>query len=167
MNIDINLHTKVADLLQTYPQLEGMLITLSPIFAKLRNPVLRRTVAKMATLQQAATIAAISPSLLIQKLREEAGLPTINVGLSDDGDIQEIKPSWFDSCKIVIILDARPIIEAGKSPMQKILELASKQEKGSIMNVIVPFRPVPIIDILKSKGFKVWSQDLNNFFFKE
>jgi len=37
---------KVAELLETYPQLEEVLIDLSPTFKKLKNPVLRRTIAR-------------------------------------------------------------------------------------------------------------------------
>lgn len=52
--MEINLQTKVAELLGAYPQLEEQLLKLSPTFAKLKNPILRRTVAKVTSLQQAA-----------------------------------------------------------------------------------------------------------------
>ena len=41
-------------LLEHCPELEDELLALSPAFAKLKNPILRRTVAKVATLCQAA-----------------------------------------------------------------------------------------------------------------
>ena len=44
--------TKVGELLDAYPELEQLLMAMSPAFEKLKNPVLRRTVAKVATLQQ-------------------------------------------------------------------------------------------------------------------
>ena len=56
--------TKVADLLKSYPELEDVLIAMAPPFKKLKNPVLRRSVAKLATLQQAA---AVGPSLRGQR----------------------------------------------------------------------------------------------------
>jgi len=74
MKTDINLQTKVANLLESYPELEDILMELSPVFSKLKNPVLRRTIAKVTSLQQAAGVAGISPPLLIQKLRKAAGL---------------------------------------------------------------------------------------------
>ena len=48
--------TKVLQLLEAYPALEDLLIDYVPAFRKLKNPVLRNTVAKIATLQQAAAI---------------------------------------------------------------------------------------------------------------
>ena len=50
--------TKVADLLAQYPELEDVLISMAPPFRKLKNPVLRRSVAKVASLKQAATVVA-------------------------------------------------------------------------------------------------------------
>ena len=51
--------TKVAALLDAYPELEGVLIGIAPPFKKLRNPVLRRSVAKVASLRQAAAVTRI------------------------------------------------------------------------------------------------------------
>ncbi|MFI4941789.1 MAG: DUF1858 domain-containing protein [Burkholderiales bacterium] len=47
--------TKVADLLESWPELEEVLIAQAPAFRRLRNPVLRRTVARVATLEQEAS----------------------------------------------------------------------------------------------------------------
>ncbi|MFH0843803.1 MAG: DUF1858 domain-containing protein [Bacteroidota bacterium] len=45
--------TKVLQLIETFPELEEVLINAVPAFEKLKNPVLRKTVARIATLQQA------------------------------------------------------------------------------------------------------------------
>ena len=55
-NLIISPKTKVGELLDAYPQLESVLFDLSPAFAKLKNPILRKTVARIATLQQAAAV---------------------------------------------------------------------------------------------------------------
>ncbi len=49
--------SKVGALLQEFPQLEDVLIQMSPAFGHLRNPVLRKTVAKVATLRQVLGLA--------------------------------------------------------------------------------------------------------------
>ncbi|WP_051522439.1 DUF1858 domain-containing protein [Porphyromonas gingivicanis] len=53
--------TTVADLLEYYPGLEQRLLELSPSFAKLKNPLLRRTVARITTLRRAAQVAGLMP----------------------------------------------------------------------------------------------------------
>ena len=50
--ITISPKTKVGELLDAYPELEPVLMAMSPAFEKLKNPVLRKTVARVATLQQ-------------------------------------------------------------------------------------------------------------------
>lgn len=44
-NLEITPSTKVAELLAAYPELEAVLIGMAPPFKKLKNPVLRRSVA--------------------------------------------------------------------------------------------------------------------------
>lgn len=51
--------TKVFELLLAYPELEALLIEMAPVFKKLQNPVLRRTIARVTTLQQAAQVGEI------------------------------------------------------------------------------------------------------------
>ncbi len=125
MKIDIHLQTKVGDLLDNYPALEEKLIELSPAFAKLRNPILRRTIAKVTSLQQAASIAKIPPAQFVQKLREAAGLSVapIQTDLHEAEDM-EIMPDWYDENRISIRFDARPLIESGQAPLQEIISLA-------------------------------------------
>lgn len=166
--MDINLHIKVSDLLDAYPHLEGTLLELSPAFSKLRNPILRRTVAKVTTLQQAAKVAGISPILLLETLRQAAGLPINNSNESIDIDNeQKDKPEWFGEMNITIRFDARPIIESGENPMQEIIRLSKELQNNQIMELTAPFKPVPIMDLLKSKGFEVWYNNGKAYFMQQ
>lgn len=164
--LDINLQTKIADLLTAYPQLEDKLISISPLFAKLQNPILRRTVAKVTSVQQAASIANIAPPHLVKQLREIVGLTMQNI--EQETDTQNTpKPSWWSEDKIAKCFDATPIIESGESPMQTILQLSSELQGDTILEITAPFRPAPILDILASKGFKVWSENRQNYIYRE
>lgn len=166
--MDINLHIKVSDLLDEYPQLENTLLELSPAFSKLRNPILRRTVAKVTTLQQAAKVAGISPILLLETLRQAAGLPIDNSNESIDiENEQKDKPEWFDETNITIRFDARPIIESGENPMQEIIRLSKELQNNQIMELTAPFKPVPMMDLLKSKGFEVWYNNGKAYFMQK
>ena len=66
-------HTKVGDLLDEYPQLENTLLKLSPTFSKLKNPIIRKTIGKVATLQQVAVVGNLKIDVLINALRKEIG----------------------------------------------------------------------------------------------
>src|SRR5262245_60025801 len=61
--------TKVADLLDRYPELEDVLISLASPFKKLKNPVLRKGVARVASLTHVAAVAGMQVNDLVNKLR--------------------------------------------------------------------------------------------------
>ena len=73
MSLPIGPETTVGAMLEAYPELEGVLLEMAPSFAKLRNPVVRRTVAKVANLEQAAKIGGISLQAMILRLRNVTG----------------------------------------------------------------------------------------------
>ncbi len=161
----ISLVTKISELLEEYPQLEDALTNLSPAFSKLRNPILRKTIARVTTLKQAAAIANIDPGILITTLRKAAGLPDdIAETLPEEENkpnITEI-PEWFSPEKIIIRYDASRALENGEIPMNEILNYSRKLKKGEIFEFTSPFIPYPIIEILKKKGYLVWSEEDKN-----
>ena len=71
--VTITPSTKVAALLDSYPQLEDVLIGIAPPFKKLKNPILRRSVAKVASLRQAAAVGRLPVEELVNKLRDAVG----------------------------------------------------------------------------------------------
>lgn len=160
---EITPKTKVGELLDNYPQLEEVLLKLSPAFAGLKNPILRKTVAKVASLQQAAVIGNIKVDELVNKLRNLAGQePLFSESIESEYIVTEL-PSWVDKSKIVTTFDAREIIESGGSPMSQILEQTKYLEDGDILILIAPFIPAPILDMLKGQGFKIVSQKVENY----
>ena len=69
--MELNPNTKIDDLLTQYPFLLEFLITLSPKFKNLKNPVVRKTMGKVATLKKAAAIGGLKVDDLISKLSAE------------------------------------------------------------------------------------------------
>ena len=65
--------TKIYDLLEAYPELEDILISSAPEFKKLKNPILRKTIARITNISQAATIGGLNVEELVNRLREKAG----------------------------------------------------------------------------------------------
>ena len=149
--------TKVGALLDNYPELEDILIEMAPEFKKLRNPVLKKTIAKITSLRQVAQIGHVSLTDMIRKLRAEAG---IQGGDDFDGELSTDssgKPDWFDESKIVKRLDAREMLDAGEHPVNQVLTKVKDLEKGQIYELVTPFLPAPLIDSVKGKGFQAWS----------
>ena len=71
--MQLNAKTKIDDLLKQYPFLLDYLITLSPKFENLKNPLMRKTIGKVATLEKAALIGGLKLEDLIAALTAEIG----------------------------------------------------------------------------------------------
>lgn len=150
--------TKVGELLDAFPQLENVLLELSPSFAKLKNPVLRKTVARVASLQQAAMVGGLKVDDLVNRLRKEVGQAETTIETENTQYLTTHPPAWFNPANIKERFDATPVINSGGSPIVDILEKTSKLSENEILELKTPFVPAPIIDMLKNKNFQTFSQ---------
>jgi hypothetical protein len=155
-NINISPKTKVGELLENFPKLEAVLIEMSPAFKKLKNPVLRKTVAKVATLQQIAVVGGLKVDDVVNRLRKEVGQSEGSSGSEDSDNLTAFPPDWFETARIIKSYDASPVINSGGSPMNEILVETKGLNSGEIFELKTPFIPAPIIEMLKTRGFKVY-----------
>lgn len=155
----ITFQTKVYELLEDYPQLEDILTEISPAFAKLKNPILRRTIARVTTIQQAAAVAGIEAGEVVRRLRIAAGLSDSDAGVinASCAASESEQPDWFLPEKVIVRYDAVKTLDAGDVPMAEILRLSNSLQEGQIFEFSSPFLPTPILDMLSAKGFKIWS----------
>jgi len=146
--------TKVLQAIEAYPQLEDILISYVPAFEKLKNPVLRRTVAKIATLQQAAAIGNVKVEDLINRLRAEIGQDLFTQ--NDNHMYITETPAWFNESLIAAELDARPMLAAGEHPVNQVMADLKMLENGKIYKLTAPFLPAPLIDKASSMNYAHW-----------
>lgn len=169
--MDITPDTKIGPLLDAYPQLEDVLLSMSPSFAKLKNPMLRRTVGKVATIKQVAKVGNLPLGKLVNDLRTAVGQGQIDV--STDGSTGAApRPGWMEENSVVDTFDARPMIEAGEQPLGHVFAGLNKLKAGEIYKLTTPFIPGPIIDMATRKGFKSWTvhegmETFQTYFIKE
>ncbi len=161
---EITPQTMVSDMLENYPELEDKLIEISPIFQKLKNPLLRKTVAKVATLKQAATIGNVPIGDLINQLRAAAGLNSIDV--KEDSQKKQIKPDWVNKEKVKIEYDAFIDLENGIHPVGKVTKELHDITGDELYLLSTPFVPAPLIQMVEEKGYEVYVDDLGNQMFE-
>ena len=159
MSLPITPETKIGALLDAYPDLEGRLIAWVPEFKKLTNPILRRTIAKVATLEQASKVAGISIRGLVGMLREAAGQEPAGEGRDRDdaGSAQGEAPVWLNHQRVTRTIDADAIIEAGRHPLGEVRRAVAGLAPGDILRLISGFRPVPLIESLARDGYESYS----------
>jgi hypothetical protein len=74
--MEISATTKIDDLLKEYPFLEDFLVRLSPKFKGLKNPIMRKTLGKVATLSKVAGIGGLDLDNFIEALTNEINRQT-------------------------------------------------------------------------------------------
>lgn len=160
-NLIITPKTKVYDLLEAYPQLEEVLIGEAPQFKKLKNPVLRKTIARVTTLAQAAVVGGLKVEELISKLRKEVGQEEVESLEAEEGIINTVKPDWFDTSTLVETLDVRERLNQGEHPIHDVMSAIKKLKNNELLKVVAPFIPAPLIEKTLSLGYKHWLVEQN------
>lgn len=156
--------TKVAALLDQYPELEDVLIGLAPPFQKLRNPILRKTIARVASLEQVAAVGRMPVRDLVNRLRVAVGQPIWKSAEKLDDEVCYFmpQPEWFSTLRIVATIEEKNH-DPNKMPLAAVLERASLLRPGDIVELKTSFVPAPGIDLLKRKKLLVSSmQDESN-----
>ena len=170
MSLAIHPQTRVGSLLDAYPGIEDALIEWVPVFAKLRNPVLRKTVAKVATLEQAAAIAAVPVRDLILFLRERTGQSSTTLAESESLRAQEISlghaetqdadipPDWLKDFTELSAVDADAMLAAGSHPLGVIQTRLRSMKPGHYLRLTSSFHPAPLFDAMRAHGVEVYSR---------
>jgi uncharacterized protein (DUF2249 family) len=156
--MEITPKTKVNDLLNAYPELEAFLMRLNPKYKKLKNPILRRTVAKIATLTQVAKIGGYDVLELVNLLRKEVGQPPLGEEAEPAEEEVAQAPTWI-SHEPKAIVDANKLLDEEKNPLAEVSKILKSLEKGEIVLIESDFLPSPLIDTFKEQGYEVYADE--------
>ena len=157
---EITMSTTVAELLNEYEGMKDILIEINPRFKKLNNPVLRRTLAKVATVKQAAIVGGMKPTELLNKLRQKVGQKPLDVDKSMDkldidldDDIALIPPKET--------IDANQLLSEDKNPLAIVFNKLKSYNSGEVIKITSDFKPEPLIEEFIKKGHKVFCKELS------
>jgi uncharacterized protein (DUF2249 family) len=169
----INANTKIASLLKHPGALEAI-ISISPKFTKLRNPILRKVMAARTSIAMASKHSGCSVDDIFNKLRP-LGFEIDNAAVPMEEE-KEKKPAPAFMKNIaagkIIELDVRPVIETGKDPLTIILQNVKTLETGSVLKIINTFEPTPLMHLLGKQGFESYAETVsdelvNTYFYKK
>jgi len=161
-HVPITPETRVAQLLDAYPQLEDLLVRQAPAFKRLKNPILRRTVARLTTLERAAGIAGIDVRTLVRRLREAAGLPVeAEVAADTTEEPAGPRPAWAGGAPTARI-DADALLDRSETPLPKVLEAARALADDGLLEVTAAFKPLPLVEALEQQGFQTHLEALGD-----
>ena len=160
--IDITLETKIADLLNSREDMKDILIRINPKFKKLNNPVLRRTLAKIAGVKQAAVVGGMDPQDLLNQLRKAVGQAQVETVetetvLNEERGSDEA-PEWILQ-EAVQILNANEILDAERNPLAELHKTLKAIKEGEVITIEADFRPEPLIDEMVKAGHDVFTRE--------
>jgi len=156
---EITLETKIADLLNDYEGMKDILIKINPKFKKLNNPVLRRTLAKIAGVRQAAVVGGMDPVDLLNQLREAVGQTPVDM-MTPEGEVEaEEAPKWILK-EAKQILDANKILDEERNPLAELHKALKAIDEGEVVTIEADFQPEPLMDEMMKAGHEVFSREV-------
>ena len=168
----INSETKIAAILKQNPAALDAIVSITPKFEKLRNPLLRKLMAGRTSIGMASKISGCSITDFFDKL-EPLGFEIDNKTMKIINEKKPGLPSFFNSLKHrqITEFDVRPIIDKGEDPLKLIIKNVKNIQPGEALKIINSFEPTPLISLLKKQGFEAYvdvidHQLIETYFFK-
>ncbi|MBL0308287.1 MAG: DUF2249 domain-containing protein [Bacteroidetes bacterium] len=167
----LNANTKIAAIIKQNPDALEAIISISPKFEKLRNPILRKIMAARASISMACKIAGCTADDFYNKLAP-LGF-TIDKLAPMENTVESKRPDFLEKAKSedIVELDVRPALAQGNDPFTIIMDKVKTLQAGQILKLINTFEPVQLIPLLSKKGFESYtdfkSEDLvETYFYK-
>jgi hypothetical protein len=169
---------RVSDVIARDEALVDVFVRAAPHFSKLRNRAMRRVMARLITVEQAARTAGIAPEKLVRDLNSALGF-TGNAddavpraaanematgdaepgpggrGQPGDGGREEAGavPPRRPADAPVREVDVREDLRAGNEPFSKIMAAVAELGDREILRLRTTFEPVPLFTVLGKRGF--------------
>jgi len=149
-------NTRISEIIKHDSRAIDVIASINKHFKKLKNPVLRKILAPRVSIADAAKIGGVPVCVLIDNL--------IKIGFEVDDDCacgeveNENKNKTTTEKKVmkkenIIEMDVRPVLERGDDPFEAIMARLKTMKTGYTLKIINTFEPIPLLNILKKKGY--------------
>jgi len=159
--IDVRKHTpvsagdRVSDVLDRDESLVEVFVRHAPHFAKLRTRAMRRVMARLVTVEQAARTANVSVDRLVRDLNDALGItvdgqantPTMS------SPAAETAAARHPAAAHVVDLDVRDDLRFGREPFSRIMAAVAGLTESDVLHLRAIFEPVPLFTALEKRGF--------------
>ena len=169
---------RVSDVIARDEALVDVFVRAAPHFSKLRNRAMRRVMARLITVEQAARTAGIAPEKLVSDLNSALGFAERADAASSRAAANDLvtggavpgpggrgQPAGGGSEEAdaasprrpagapVREVDVREDLRAGNEPFSKIMAAVAALGDGAILRLRTTFEPVPLFTVLGKRGF--------------
>jgi uncharacterized protein (DUF2249 family) len=153
---------RVSDVLARDEALVEVFVRRSAHFIKLRNRTMRRIMARLVTVEDAARMAGTDAAALVGELNAALGIavePGPSGGRSlEAGPIGPIAEGAGDATRHpssarIVEVDVREDLRSGREPFSKIMAAVREVGAGEVLRLRTTFEPVPLYTVLAKRGF--------------
>ena len=143
MRIDKN--TSIKQLLdEKQDEVIEALISINKNFGKLKNPILRKLLAKRVSIEEACKIASCNIADFLKSM-EQLGFQIDEISNEQENSLSP-ETSEPRVGERLIELDVRPILAADKDPLKQIMIKVNELQDGDCLKIINTFQPLPLIN---------------------
>lgn len=167
---------RIAEVLRSDASLIEAFVAASPVFRGLRNPLMRKTMGRLATVEQAARVAGIHPDLLTERLNRaisDRPEPANRTGQIQESEMHSTETKQMPSIHSdapstllsippdrVVDLDVREDLRNGQEPFSRIMAARREVPPGGVLRLRAIFEPVPLYAVMAKQGFDHWTEEL-------
>ena len=155
---------RVSDVLSRDESLVEVFVRAAPQLAKLRNPAMRRVMARLVTIEHVARIAGVSCDALLDDLNASLGIAP---GASPPAAASQSGERTADRTRRAaarptgateVTLDVRDDLRAGREPFSAIMAAIANLGAREVLHLRAIFEPLPLYAVLEKRGFSHESQ---------
>ena len=150
---------RVSDVLARDEKLVDVFVRHSSHFEKLRNRTLRRVMAQLVTVEQAARVAGVGLDVLLRDLNEAARLAASTdapraAATSHEAGTSTVPPAAPRPVdRPEVELDLRDDMRSGREPFSRIMTFVRGLEDDQVLRLRTIFEPVPLFAVMAKRGF--------------
>jgi uncharacterized protein (DUF2249 family) len=161
---------RVSDVIARDESLVDVFVQAAPHFSKLKNRAMRRVMARLITVEQAARTAGIPAEKLVRDLNSALGLgdragaveaaKTAQTAARDDAGAPSPSGAPTRPANAVVReLDVREDLRSGNEPFSKIMAAVAALGDDEVLRLRATFEPVPLFTVLGKRGFVHQSEE--------
>ena len=148
---------RVSDVLARDEALVDVFVRHAAHFSKLRNRAMRKVMARLVTVEQAARMAGMGAEALVRELNGALGTaaPVADVAGVATSEVAAVadKAGHRPAGAPVVEVDVREDLRAGREPFSKIMGAVGVLRTGEVLRLRAIFEPAPLYTVLGKRGF--------------
>lgn len=162
---------RLSEVLARDERMVEIITAAAPTLRGLRNPITRRVMGRLATMEQVARIAGLEPDLLLHRINRAMGeslaVEERNSAVTpDEAPLHESAaaelPDFLANLPPDRIhdLDVRQDLRQGREPFSRIMAARAQLRAGGVLRLRATFEPAPLYVVMGKQGYAHWTEQL-------